>query len=467
MRVGKDVQVDWKSFAEALGDIRVIDNPAIRKAKSKDFYWYSPILKEQLDGHVADLVVLPRDRDELATVVAHAVAHKVPITLRGRGSGNYGQCVPLAGGIVIDLTEMKAIIDIGVEMVRVEAGCTLGMVEDALNEKGRELPVASSTMRIATVGGFLGGGSSGVGSVENGPLREHGNIIEITVMSVEAKPRMVRVTGEDVLAIHHAWGLNGIIVDATLKTCPKRDWWHAVVTFSSYEDVYAAGAALGEMTSLTRRLVCTVDEPLVQYLEPLHAFVGDGDHLLVTMIATESLEQFKQWCVQTGGHLAMCLSESERRERKIPPMFEFSYNHTTLAALQKDPGVTYLQVTMPIPPERADIKALRAQFGDEVLMHHEFTRFGGDLYAVDLPVVRYANEARLRQLEQIYAQHDCEIADAHTCVLEDGGMKGGRVDHLVWKKKLDPHGLLNPGKSRLWSRLKDLSPEEIAHVKLD
>ena len=161
MRVGKDVQVDWKSFAEALGDIRVIDNPAIRKAKSKDFYWYSPILKEQLDGHVADLVVLPRDRDELATVVAHAVAHKVPITLRGRGSGNYGQCVPLAGGIVIDLTEMKAIIDIGVEMVRVEAGCTLGMVEDALNEKGRELPVASSTMRIATVGGFLGGGSSG------------------------------------------------------------------------------------------------------------------------------------------------------------------------------------------------------------------------------------------------------------------------------------------------------------------
>ena len=79
-------------------------------------------------------MVLPRDRDELATVVAHAVAHKVPVTLRGRGSGNYGQCVPLVG-IVIDLTEMKAIIDIGAEMVRVEAGCTLGMVEDALMKK--------------------------------------------------------------------------------------------------------------------------------------------------------------------------------------------------------------------------------------------------------------------------------------------------------------------------------------------
>ena len=109
MRVGKDVQVDWKSFAEAIGPIRVIDNPAIRKAKSKDFYWYSPILKAQLDGHIADLVVMPKDRAELATVVAHAVARQVPVTLRGRGSGNYGQCVPLAGGVVIDLTGMKAI----------------------------------------------------------------------------------------------------------------------------------------------------------------------------------------------------------------------------------------------------------------------------------------------------------------------------------------------------------------------
>ena len=41
---------------------------------------------------------------------------------------------------------------------------------------------------------------------------------------------------------------------------------------------------------------------------------------------------------------------------------------------------------------------LRERFGDEVLMHHEFSRSGGDMVAFALPLVQYFDEAQLRAL---------------------------------------------------------------------
>ena len=40
-----------------LADIPTQRDPALLKQKSRDFYWYSPILKRQLKGISADLIV--------------------------------------------------------------------------------------------------------------------------------------------------------------------------------------------------------------------------------------------------------------------------------------------------------------------------------------------------------------------------------------------------------------------------
>src|SRR5688572_23479717 len=95
--------MDVTAFRAELGDIPVEDHPRIVQQKSRDHYWYSPILKAQLDQVTAQLVVSPRSQDEVVTILGAAYKHEVPITPRGAGTGNYGQAMPLAGGAILNL----------------------------------------------------------------------------------------------------------------------------------------------------------------------------------------------------------------------------------------------------------------------------------------------------------------------------------------------------------------------------
>ena len=84
-----------------LGGLKVEDNPAIVKQKSRDFFWYSPVLKRQLDDVTADLVVSPKTEAEVIEVLKACFEEGVPVTPRGSGTGNYGQAMPLSGGVVL------------------------------------------------------------------------------------------------------------------------------------------------------------------------------------------------------------------------------------------------------------------------------------------------------------------------------------------------------------------------------
>ena len=121
----------------ALGDIPIEDNPAIVKQKSRDFFWYSPVLKRELDHVTADLVVSPKNEAEVIPILATCHAAGVPVTPRGSGTGNYGQAMPLAGGVILNLAEMNALKSMAVGRVVAEAGAILAQID---REPGRVPP---------------------------------------------------------------------------------------------------------------------------------------------------------------------------------------------------------------------------------------------------------------------------------------------------------------------------------------
>ena len=82
-------------FRAALAGLELIDHPVQLRLRSRDFYWYSPILRRALDGKAADLIVVPQSVEEVVRVSAACARFGVPLVVRGGATGNYGQCVPL------------------------------------------------------------------------------------------------------------------------------------------------------------------------------------------------------------------------------------------------------------------------------------------------------------------------------------------------------------------------------------
>ena len=92
-----------------------------------------------------------------------------------------------------------------------------------------------STCSTATIGGFVAGGSGGVGSIRWGGLRDLGNIIRLRVVTMEAAPRVLELTGEDLHKVSHAYGTNGIITELEMPLAPAYDWVDVIVGFDDFE----------------------------------------------------------------------------------------------------------------------------------------------------------------------------------------------------------------------------------------
>ncbi|MEX0853679.1 MAG: FAD-binding oxidoreductase, partial [Bauldia sp.] len=160
---------DVPKLKAALAGIKVEDNPAIVKQKSRDFYWYSPVLKRQLDHVTADLVVSPKSEAEVIHVLKTCYAAGVPVTPRGSGTGNYGQAMPLSGGVVLSLADLNRVTAIAPGRVVADAGAVLASIDRETRARSRqELRMHPSTYNTASLAGFIAGGSGGIGSINWG-----------------------------------------------------------------------------------------------------------------------------------------------------------------------------------------------------------------------------------------------------------------------------------------------------------
>src|SRR5450755_3110354 len=235
--------MDPKHIAELgllTGDpSRVLTNPQIVEQLSRDFYWYSPVLRKQLDGKLGDVVVQPLSAVEIQKVLRYCYANSIPVTARGAGTGNYGQAVPLHGGVLLDLSRMDQIESISPDGVAVcQPGVRLGILEGEARKVGWELRCYPSTVVKASVGGFLGGGSGGIGSVTHGGLRDFATVRAIDVVTMEDTPRLVHHEGEAIHDILHAWGTNGIITRIWLALTPSVEWAQCAVAFDTFDQAF-------------------------------------------------------------------------------------------------------------------------------------------------------------------------------------------------------------------------------------
>ncbi len=443
--------MDITGFRAALGDIPVEDNPRIVQQKSRDHYWYSPRLKQQLEDVMAQIVVSPRTQDEVVTVLREAFRFEVPITPRGAGTGNYGQAMPLSGGAMLNLMNLDRILSISHDRVRAEAGAVMEKIDEAaIHAVNGELRFHPSTYRMASLGGFVAGGSGGVGSIRWGGLRNFGNILALKVVTCEAEPRVLELTGPDILQVAHAYGTNGIIVEVEMPLTAHHDWVDMLVGF----DTAIEAVAFAEQVALQDGLLCKEISPVAapmpyDYFNRHRPYLRSREQsvvlLMVAPAAVSALVHFVAF--HEGDLLYRGDTAAPEEKARLPPVFELAWNHTTLRGLKVDPTITYLQTQY---PDLAHVKWAIDTFGDELPMHIEMNRFDGRIIFSGLPVVRYSSEERLEEIIRLHEENGCLVFNPHRYTLEEGGMKQTDRAQLAFKKEADPKGILNPGKMVAW-----------------
>jgi alkyldihydroxyacetonephosphate synthase len=162
---------------DACGDVST--DPAVLAESSRD--WWPLAMTWALDGKVAglaDVVVRPRDSDEVAAVLRVANEAHIPVTAAAGRSGVCGASVPVHGGVVLDLTALSGIVDVDdTSMVLdVRAGTFGNLLEDELRAAhGATLGHCPQSIDLSTVGGWLA--CRGAGQYSN----RYGKIEDIVI----------------------------------------------------------------------------------------------------------------------------------------------------------------------------------------------------------------------------------------------------------------------------------------------
>ncbi|WP_069963289.1 FAD-binding oxidoreductase [Lacunisphaera limnophila] len=120
-----------------------------------------------------EAVITPRREADIGVVLELANRHRVPVTVRGRGTTLMGSAAPVRGGWVVDMRRLKKIaIDADAGMAHVQAGAVTGAIQDAAAVHGWFYPPDPSSKAYCTIGGNIACNAGGMHGGKYGVTRD-------------------------------------------------------------------------------------------------------------------------------------------------------------------------------------------------------------------------------------------------------------------------------------------------------
>jgi glycolate oxidase len=199
-------------------------------------------------------VVFPISTVEVGTIVGLAAEHRVPVVVRGGGSGLSGGANAIDGGIVLVMTGLDRIVEIdaGDLVVVTQSGVVTADLERAVESQGLFYPPDPASHETSTIGGNIAENAGGLRCVKYGVTRDYVLGLEVVLADgsvVRTGGRNVKdVMGYDLTRLMvGSEGTLGVITEATLRiraTPPPR-----LTSLAFFADVRQAGAAVSQMTA--------------------------------------------------------------------------------------------------------------------------------------------------------------------------------------------------------------------------
>ncbi|MBN1367096.1 MAG: FAD-binding protein [Dehalococcoidales bacterium] len=444
-----------EELKKSLGDIKFIDTPAEREIYSHDIGEIPPVLTKLLFKIHPDLVVQPKNIDEIVKTIKTANDMKIPVTPRGAASWGFGGVIPARAGIVLDLSPFRKVLklDTTQKTVTVEAGARWGDIDIIAKKKGLCLMTYPSS-KFSTVGGWISTGGYAINSFKYGPLSEQ--IVSMTVITGTGETRRLSPSDRDFPYFVSTEGEFGIVVEVTLKLrdMPQGSYPH-LFYFSNEKEAYEfterfiIDAKSGDFKPNTIRLL---DDNQV----------GDINRIMEAGIfkkSTALLIEFGSMADDSKFIQYMTVSKNNIEEA---PRYVANYlwNERLFGMKTKRLGPTLLASEVIIPIKSAarfiqKAKKLGRHFGVEVCIDSYILDVGKALimstflcdsrkrkYYINVPLVSILTKTAIALGAEPYG-----LGLWNAAFINSLYSRIKQREFKVFKAKVDPNNILNPGKS--------------------
>ena len=419
---------------------------------------------------VPDVLVKVLCTEDVSKVMQFAYEKDIPVVVRGSGTGLVGGAVATHGGIMLDTSLMKKVLELDENnlTVTVQTGILLMELAAWCDERGYQY-CPDPGEKSATIGGNISTNAGGMRAMKYGVTRDAVRAITVVLPTGEVMQFGSKVvknsSGYDLKdLIIGSEGTLGIVTEAVLKIIPKPEYAVSIlVPFSSMKD------AISTVPKIIRAQVTPVateymSQDVILFAEeylgkkfPTHA---SDAYLLLTFdgntreAVMHDMETIADLCLENDA-IDVFMIDTEERSASV-----WSARSAFLEAIKSSTDQM----------DECDVVVPRSRVADFILYTHEVAREVG----LRIPSFGHAGDGNLH----IYLCRD-KLGEAeweskkekafsmmYSRAKEMGGLVSGEhgigldkrkylVDMLGErqielmkgiKKVFDPKGILNPGK---------------------
>ena len=420
-------------------------------------------------GHLAEIVVIPGTTSEVAAVAEACDTDRVPLVVRGGGTGYSGGSVPLHGGVLLSMERFNRILEIDEEnlLAVVEPNVVTGEFQAAVEALGLFYPPDPASLKESVIGGNIAESAGGPRAFKYGTTRRYVLGLEAVLPTGEivrtGSKAVKNVVGYDLTQLLvGSEGTLAIITQAVLRLIPKPP---AQITIrATFPSVEAASEAVTQLIR-ARVVPATIElvdraslDAVTRYLGASLAPEGTAALLLLEVdgmaeAAAEEARRVEAACLVAGATEIVHAAGVAERERLWAVRRELSPALKTIST-------TKLNHDVVVPRGRIAalfdlVEGLRREFRLTIAC---FGHAGDGNIHVNMMLdgsdpgeIRRGHEAERRLFEGVVALEG-SISGEHGIGFTKSPYLGIELSHETIalmkrvKAAFDPRGILNPGK---------------------
>lgn len=408
-------------------------------------------------NYCPEAVVEALSTEDVATVMKLCHETGIPVTVRGAGTGQVGGAVPVKGGIVLSVKGMNKVLDYADGILKVQPGVLLQDVKAEAEKNGMYYPPDPGE-KTATIGGNAATDAGGPCAVKYGSTKDY--VLDAVIVLADGS--ITTLAGNE--AVIGSEGTLAVICELTLKLIdkPKADAILLLPFMDTESCIKAAGIVTG--TGCAPAVVEYMDTDMVEFSgnvtgSPVFPVEMDGERVAATLMAVLEgedddavMEQMEAIAELAEDMECLDILVGDTPTMKRDMWAAHDAFHTSMESGAKNS----FEYNITVPAENiAEMvewaKALAGEKGLKALAYAHVCTGGMHIHI--------ASDGEKDEFKAAIA--DFSAAVYEKCAALGGDIRGeygigyaktaylgenARGEFAAVKAKLDPKGILNPGK---------------------